>query len=68
MPGRSKETNAGNGVRRSYVAEKHLEREQNSDYLIISYEHIYIDTIELLIKIFKVLKLNLPKLIWRLLL
>ena len=32
MPGRSKETNAGNGVRRSFVAEKHLEREQNSDF------------------------------------
>ena len=35
MPGRSKETNAGNGVRRNFVAEKHLEREQNSDFAII---------------------------------
>jgi hypothetical protein len=32
VPGRSKETNAGNGVRRNCVVEKHLEREQNSDY------------------------------------
>jgi len=32
VPGRSKETNAGNGVRRNFVAEKHLEREQNSDF------------------------------------
>jgi hypothetical protein len=31
VPGRSKETNAGNGVRRSFVVEKHLERERNSD-------------------------------------
>jgi len=35
VPGRSKETNAGNGVRRNFVAEKHLEREQNSDFSII---------------------------------
>jgi len=52
VPGRSKETNAGNGVRRSYAAEKHLEKEQNSDYLIISYEPLYVDIIKLLIKIF----------------
>jgi len=32
VPGRSKETNAGNGVRRNFVAEKHQEREQNSDF------------------------------------
>ena len=34
MPGRSKETNAGNGGRRNSVAEKHLGREQNSNFLI----------------------------------
>jgi len=32
VPGRSKETNAGNGVRRNFAVEKHLEREQNSDF------------------------------------
>ena len=46
MPGRSKETNAGNGVRRSFVAEKHLEREQNSDYLIISYDYLNVNGIK----------------------
>jgi hypothetical protein len=35
VPGRSKETNAGNGVRRNFAVEKHLEREQNSDFAII---------------------------------
>jgi len=34
VPGRSKETNAGNGVRRNFAVEKHLEREQNSDFTV----------------------------------
>tara|TARA_B000000475_G_scaffold60213_1_gene47714 strand:+ start:312 stop:467 length:156 start_codon:yes stop_codon:yes gene_type:complete len=48
VPGRSKETNAGNGVRRNFVAEKHLEREQNSDS---AGNHFYSNILFIIIKV-----------------